>query len=80
MSGNNQNPITALVQEVARFRAQIGEQFIYVGQVLAGIGNVLFAAGNILSPFFDKGLLALLTDKYYAMTRQLTEPSDISHF
>jgi hypothetical protein len=54
MSGNNQNPITALVQEVASFLAQIGEQFIYVGQVLAGIGNVLFAAGSILSHFLTR--------------------------
>ena len=53
MSGINQNPITALVQDVASFLVQIGERFIYVWQVLAGIGNILFAAQEIsYTPFF----------------------------
>ena len=47
---NNQNPTSTLVQEVASFPMQKGQEFIHVGQILASIGNCLFALENFLSP------------------------------
>ncbi|MDP9287400.1 MAG: hypothetical protein M3P08_04300 [Thermoproteota archaeon] len=46
---NNQNHITALIQEAADFLLQIGLN--YAGWVLAGIGHGLFAVSQILLIF-----------------------------
>jgi hypothetical protein len=52
MSNVNQNPTLTLIQKVATFLKQCGQEFINVGRILASIGGTLFAAGGVLSLIF----------------------------